>query len=553
MKEKSQKLSSIKPSFFLLKENSTPKDSLKEEHQSLLEEYKEQEGWKIVIQNNKSYKPDWGKYLNIDVIVSSASAVLFIKSGQRWFAVCFGYGHNLLDTDQYVENFGLITTLNMLDKDKIKSTDIFSPSDHPKQKRTQTVSDSSLQGHDIDSFSHILKKITGKTKDQYRELSKTISSSRESIKINIQKEVQTLGDLCLKLYNIFKKEDYKTNFPEVFYVQPVRDNSIITELNHELLKKINQKSEEVYFDLPELVDFQDIEKFQINIKDRENHFIEDLHITEFYKLIPNNKKSIVLKNLKNWQVSLLDNNENKKYTFSLLKCFVFDCKFETFDYHFSHGRWYSLNQKFMDKLHHIKNYMKDSICNKSIPDYEHQNENEYNEHLAKKLSATLLDRKCIQIAGYDKIEPCDVFLVSNDQNNVFIHVKIKHKGSSGLSHLFQQGNVSLTLLNNRNKKFIEGIKKNIPNFNTNLKSIVHYLIISNTPNIPLFSQISLFKSINDIESKRAEVHWSLKEIVRKKSKFKKNTKMIHKSSAHALLSQKRSSFPCRRESKEVTS
>ena len=233
-----KKKKSIKLSLYLLKEETNPKASLKEKHQPRLKDYEKNKEWKIIIDDKNNYKPNWAEYLKVQAYVSSASAVLFIEYEERWFAVCFGYGHNMLDTNNLTKDFGLITTLNMLDKNKVKSSDIFSPSDHSKQRRTQTVLDSDLQGHDIDGFSHILKKITGKTVPQYEYLSKNISTTRENIKINTKKAVGELGQLCSEIYTIYQKRDYKENFPEVFYIKPIKDESIKQSLFHQLLNNI---------------------------------------------------------------------------------------------------------------------------------------------------------------------------------------------------------------------------------------------------------------------------------------------------------------------------
>jgi len=80
-----------------------------------------------------------------------------------------------------------------------------------------------------------------------------------------------------------------------------------------------------------------------------------------------------------------------------------------------------------------------------------------------------------------------------------------------LSHLFQQGSVSLTLLNSGDKNFLKGIKKLKSDFDESLPAVVHYLIVGDKPNdsIPLFARISLFKTIKEIRSKGCEICWSV--------------------------------------------
>ena len=141
------------------------KDDSKFKPEKVPKEKKYGKNWKLFVKKNIPLEPLWSKYLGIEIKTSNASAVLFIPYNSQYvFAICFGYGSTALDKNKVVGDFGLKTALNSLDKDKIKSSDVFIPSDHSKQKRTQTTQDSSLTGHDIDKFSNILRRITGKTK-----------------------------------------------------------------------------------------------------------------------------------------------------------------------------------------------------------------------------------------------------------------------------------------------------------------------------------------------------------------------------------------------------
>ena len=212
-------------SIFLLKETISPEEALKEKNREKLKDFERISPWKVVVGENTPVVPDWADCIGIDVTISSASAVLFIRESNRWFAACFGYGRNFLDESKVAADFGLRTALNALDKDRIKSSDVFSPSDHSKQRRTQTVSDSSLLGHDIDGFSHILKRITGRVKKQYEELFKTISASSRSIKISVPKNIAEWESICSELHVIYSGDECEKNFPEVFHLYPVGDKN----------------------------------------------------------------------------------------------------------------------------------------------------------------------------------------------------------------------------------------------------------------------------------------------------------------------------------------
>ena len=494
----------------LLKESVDPEKSLKESQN--LKQYARIDKALIFSKSTGSFTPDWAKYLKEDIKVSSASALVFVSVSERWFVLCFGYAHTLLDDSKLVDDFGLRAALNILDKNKIKSSDVFLPSDHSKQKRIQTTQDSSLQGHDMDGYTNILKNITGKSKQEYEQLSKNISATALSIKVVTGKKIEDIPNLCKELFEIYQKQDCEKDFPEVFYIQPVKDENELNNLNEDLLTAIKGENNSLFFEIPELIDFQDISAYQFNFKDRKrkkDSFRAIPSINDFLSLL-NKGEEITKQKLDHWNLELPDANENKKQSFSLFKCLVYETNLVQKQYHFSHGKWYCIDSKFNDQLNKELNKTKtDNINSEKILPFHHSNEEKYNEDLAKKLDAHLLDKKCIAMGGYDKIEPCDVLCISNDNENIFIHVKIKHGGSSGLSHLFEQGDISLTLLNNKNQIFINGIKKEVNNFNIKKEKTIHFLIVSKNNSIPLFAEISLFKKIDQMRAKGAKVQWSI--------------------------------------------
>ncbi len=507
----------------LLKEGVPPEDAFKEQPESELGKYDQIAEAKYYIDKGWSFPPDWVKYLGWEKPkVSTASALLFIPisdsgGNHRHFVVSFGYGYAKLNDDRLVSDFGLITALNMLDNDGIKSSSVFAPSDHSKQKKTQTTRASSLVGHDMDYYTQILKNVTGRVKDKYEVLSKNITASLQSIKISTGEEVKNLPELCRKFLEIYQKEDYKENFKDLFYIERIKEKDLCEKLNKKLIKGIQDKSDNIYLEVPELIDFQSVSKWQIKFKgNRSKKEFDDVPtIKEFHGAISEYSHigEIKVESLKKWEINLLDENDTSQHSFSIFKCLVFETNLDEETYCFSHGYWYHINSDFKEEvISKTEEYKIEKINGKSIPIFAHQNEAAYNEDLAKSTNGKLLDKNCISMGGYDKIELCDVLYISNNGKTTFLHVKIKHGGSSGLSHLFAQGDNSLTLLRSKDSKFIEGIKVvtnlGLEDIDKDVK--VHFLIISkNGRDIPFFAKVSLFKTIKEIISKNSKVQWSV--------------------------------------------
>lgn len=354
---------------------------------------------------------------------------------------------------------------------------------------------------------------------EYEELFKTITASSESIKISVPKDVGEWGQICSQIHDIYFKDECEENFPEVFHIRPVEDKGAEDKLFERLLEEINQQNGDVYLELPDLIDFQEATNFSISVKDRRKKHsfsCEELDIKRFYEVVRQLGREVELEDLRKWELILLGPNGEKRKKFRLLKCLIFEYRTgEGREYHFSHGRWYGINQKFSQQLKKIDDFRTGKINDSELLNYRHKNENEYNQELSKILGGTCLDGKLIPMQGYDKVELCDVLLVESHaeskRKNIFIHVKRKHGGSSGLSHLFQQGSVSLILLKSGDKVFLKGVKERNSDFDENLSAVVHYLIVGNRPNesIPLFARISLFKTIKDIKSRGSDICWSV--------------------------------------------
>ena len=91
-----------------------------------------------------------------------------IKTAQyRKFAVAFGLGGwQLLKPGCYEERFGLMTTLNLIKADSIRSIDKSSVGLFPKQAREQVIVASEAADFGIDIEQDLVRAVTGKCLNQ---------------------------------------------------------------------------------------------------------------------------------------------------------------------------------------------------------------------------------------------------------------------------------------------------------------------------------------------------------------------------------------------------
>lgn len=170
----------------------------------------------------------------------------------------------------------------------------------------------------------------------------------------------------------------------------------------------------------------------------------------------------------------------------------------------NNGKWYEIAKDFVDE---VEIRYKDTITNSSginfIDCNKDQHEDKYNEQLANNLKAILMDKKNISYGGgSSSIEFCDVY---DEKNKQFIHIK-NYYGSSALSHLFAQGQVSGQMFLS-DKKFRQKViqKERMINLNPDIEpNPSDYKIIfgiisesENDLNIPFFSKVN-FKNVKGL-------------------------------------------------------
>ena len=222
-------------SIYLLKENYNPSNSLKEEHTlELLQEEDTDlpEEAVMYISDRPVRTPWWKSYWNINknLIQTQKGALVFLKLNENWVALTFGSTYHQLKDEAFEYDFGIKTTLNALDPKKIKSTDILQP-ENAKRQRVQSPTASELNFFQLNNDETILKKMTGAVRQEYQELFKNITGGN-NIRVSSNLQADEITELCEELITIYNKEDYKTSFPELQNIVPVKDPTILNQLNN---------------------------------------------------------------------------------------------------------------------------------------------------------------------------------------------------------------------------------------------------------------------------------------------------------------------------------
>lgn len=434
--------------------------------------------------------------------VSGARAVLITtiehRGKKRFFAIPFGSGRFFLNDYCWEERFGLITSLNILEANKIRALDKRTLSTNPKMSREQISKASEAVDFQIDYERDLIQAITGQSTDP---MFGKIVTGKESISVSSKIDVRNLKGVLEHYIEHFYKSDYKTNFGWVDQIMEVKTPEVLNKLNSELLKGINEENELIWLAVPEIIDWTGVKGFKYSTAERDI-LHDELLISDLLNdwTIPVDTEIAELKSLPvtAW------GEDGYLYKWSLFSCLNAEIDLDTKKYFLSNGKWYEIEESFVKQVNDEFNKIERSKI--ALPEYDHEDENDYNVHAAKTIDGLCLDAQNIPYGGgHSKIEFCDILT----KDKKLIHVK-KYGGSAVLSHLFAQGSVSAQLLLmdiDFRKKVIDKLK---PGYLRTISEerpkasdyTVVYAIVSSSKRaftIPFFSKVTLKNSRNTLE------------------------------------------------------
>ena len=454
-------------------------------------------------------EPSWIKNFFIDkiddlkIISKTASGLLLIKKENNIFAIPFGYGHNFLEKSLAEENFGLKLILNIVDKNSIRKISKKTLSSEPKNTVEQLSRISSIMDFSVDIEQDLIEEITGiPKKDLQENFTDSLVVGKTAFTISKEINVESIEDFLNIVWEYYNKDDYKKDFD---FIDNIKELKSFGDLDEKIIKKINnfdnQNNVKLWLAIPEIIKWEEIKGFVYSF-DKEKHIFDDVYIEDFVDILRN--KKIDLKFLKDKRIIAIKNTNDEEYNrWSLYKTIYAEVSNKDNTYILSNGKWYKINNKFVSKVNEVYEGVLQKTKEKiSLPDSDYKREDKYNEKVAENESYILMDKKNISYGGgYSSIELCDLL---DKKNKIFIHVK-KYSGSSTLSHLFSQAEVSSQLIL-QDQDFIKKAKEKEPllnevfteNFNPNDYSIVFGIIHDKNKklDIPFFSKVKFKNTLS---------------------------------------------------------
>ncbi|GLS42565.1 hypothetical protein GCM10007884_05500 [Methylobacterium brachythecii] len=445
----------------------------------------------------------------------SKGALVFLPVEDRCFALSFGHvSHNLLDTS-YEYDFGLRVTLNSLDPRKLKSTDTLEPG-AAKRQRTQLPIESELTFFDFDRDSSILRSLTGKVRDEYKDLIRHATGGT-NLRISTDVEAGALVGLCETLLELYQSEEHKNAFPDIQNIIPVRDPAQITALNGKLLDAFRSGNPDLNITVPEIINYSD--NLYVAFSGTGGSLIyDDVYISRYYEYLDEHTvdlDAIGIEELRHHALLLTDEDGNGRDRYTIFKSLVFDTTLEEAQgetFHLCEGNWYRIDDAYIARL---SAYLDPLCVDSDLPPYDHLSEGEYNQAAAVvNPGVVCLDTRSISPDGHTAVEPCDL-LVARENVATFYHVKVSTL-SAQLSHLFNQGVNAIELMRLEPEavdKLEALLRQALPETDADgavdlvrsrQYALVFGIVTRKDPagrslNLPLFSRISLMRSMKALQ------------------------------------------------------
>lgn len=404
----------------------------------------------LYIGESKSSPPKWRHFFNNDASLSNIfnkypSAIFLVKASDRIFALSFGGGRHLLNSDAIEENFGFLTVLNLVDPKNLRSIDKKDMSGISKNIREQISKNGQIIDFGINIDRDLVYGVTGKSTDPVLG---GMITGKDSLHTSLKNDCTEIKQLLEKYYGYYKSNKYKNNFPWIDNIKELRNKEKVKQLNDKLLVMLNDNEfgdeGKLWSAVPVILDWSRVAGFSFSGR-KQQELKSDIFLSDFKEVVGEEK--IDLDMLKNqYKVFCFDYDMEiiEESPWSLYSCLYCEIKEGDNHYFLNNKKWYEIDKSFIKNIQDYINRIKESSTN--FIDYNYavhngekgEGEFGYNKEFAKVNNLCPMDRNFVSYHG-DQVEFCDAF-----GNKRIIHTK-HYSGSAALSHLFNQGLVSGTL------------------------------------------------------------------------------------------------------------
>ncbi|MYI82915.1 MAG: hypothetical protein F4056_06340 [Chloroflexi bacterium] len=415
---------------------------------------------KLYYSSSPPRQPSWGSFLDAGFEApidwpygQSTSALVIARFGTRgrhhYFAFPFGpIGRFFLRDDTYHRVYGLRTALNLMypigavpgSGQGLRTIDSKRRGATLVRSRSQSSAITTVDVFDIDRLRDVVNGVDGRPADTDTWGSRV--AGRDAFSLNLETDFASLGRLCRSIDEAAGRRDYQAQFAWLDHIQPVNDPTLIERLRERVVELIRLDEGELDLAPPEIVDWSLIHRFEFPFDRRRGIRHPDLRLADLRSILKREGKldELEYRGLHDRRLRVLDIDGQATFRWTLWSCLAGEFDLDGRTYIIDESDFFEVDENYLSSLNQWVDRLETSTL--VLPDWDRRDsEGTYNEKAADKDGHLLLDKRTIQLPGATAVELCD--LLSTERQ--LVHVK-RNSGSSDLSHLFSQGAVSATAL-----------------------------------------------------------------------------------------------------------
>lgn len=367
-----------------------------------------------------------------------SSAVLILRTAERWFAIAFGHGRLLLNPAHVEQDFGLKVVVNSVEMDALRSVDAQSLEEVSLTSSFRIGRSVRVSTFGLDLELELVRALSGYLDDD--EFAAKLTGST-ALALDAELSFPHIPHKCEEALVRSQAETYKSRFPWIDNLQRVADPERERELEDDLDALITAGTTESFMlALPRLVPDEQASRFRYSTSDAE---YDDLRWEDYVATAAGGGISVAA--MKKQQVTAISADGEDYDHWSVYRCLAVEIEHNDEIHVLTGGEWFRVARSIADRARAFVESLE--VGAPAFPPYEAADVTEggYNSRLATSFGsgAVCLDAQNVRASdAQDPVEFADVLIATPPR---IVHVK-RHSRSSTLSHLFQQGRVSAELL-----------------------------------------------------------------------------------------------------------
>lgn len=405
----------------------------------------------LYVERRRSHEPAWIQFVNsgLDaplgrVRSAAPSALVVIHASDHLFALSFGHGRHFIRDERVERDFGLRVVLNTVDSASLRSVDMRTLDETMVLTRRQATRASSIDVFGVDVSRDMLRAVTGRPTSTSLG-SRITGADRVSVALPIA--VPDLGALCADLLTAYGLDTYRQNFAWIDKLRLVRSADLTAVLDELLIQTMTSSEfSRLRLAAPDLVDPDRAAGYRYSVEAAPTERHDELEVADYLAAARAKRgETPTLERLKSDHAVVVDSNELPIQKWTIYRAIALDLEYGGSTYALADGQWYQIDNSFASAVTAQIDALDDADF-ELPPMAAGEREDAYLARVAPEVSASgihveLMDKKLARATGANAgVEVCDLL----SELGHFVHVK-KGDQSSGLSHLFSQGEVSAEL------------------------------------------------------------------------------------------------------------